>query len=125
MKSCCGFETSYARFDCKFVLWPSYSKVFSVVRRLTVIVFKVVFFFFVRIRNPITLKQETILLAQLTNSSESIYDVINETKKQKTKNKKVEFYKLFHAISDRTFFQLIEAFSPQRLLSLHPALIFT
>lgn len=44
--------------------------------------------------------------------------------KQKQK-KKVEFHKLFHAISDRTFFQLIEAFSPQRLLSLHPALIFT
>ena len=44
--SCCGFETSYARFDCKFVLWPSYSKVFSIVRLLTVILFKVFFFFF-------------------------------------------------------------------------------
>ena len=46
-------------------------------------------------------------------------------KKKQNKKKKVEFHKLFHAISDRTFFQLIEAFSPQRLLSLHPALIFT
>ena len=45
--------------------------------------------------------------------------------KKKKPKKKVEFYKLFHTISDRTFFQLIEAFSPQRLLSLHPALIFT
>ena len=83
------------------------------------------FFFFVRIRNPITLKQETIF-ARATHKQFRVHLWRHKWNKKKTKTKKkVKFYKLFHAISDRTFFQLIEAFSPQRLLSLHPALIFT